>query len=178
MQPTVTVVVNGLQKIVEQKYEINLIQKATENAPELFNEVLDTVESDFYCFMSHLDNFTDPSCVTKVISRLLSHPTIGIAYCDNLQNNGAYLSPLYFPAFHPNLLKSEIIINSPLFVKKPPADMRFNTSLDLLYFHEYLCHLGRKQFPIHIAHPIFTCTTNNAVNLEHELKKLKQCLSQ
>src|SRR5690606_26001668 len=109
-----------------------------------FNEILDTVDSDVYCFLSHRDNFTSPRSVSKVIERMSLHPSIGTAYADCLLNNGAYLSPLYFPAFHPNLLGSDIIINSPLFIKKPPTDVRFNTALNLLYFYEYLNRVGRK----------------------------------
>ncbi len=178
MQPKVTVVVAGLQTINKQDYPIEIKQEYTDNAPTFFNDTLDTVDSEIYCFMSHRDNFSGSRCVSKAIDRMLAHPNIGVAYSDVLVENHGYLSPLYYPAFHPNLLRGEILINSPLFVKKPPKDIRFNTVLDLFYFYEYLTQIGRKQFPIHLAHPIFTCINDDRVDLELEMKKLEQCLSQ
>jgi hypothetical protein len=178
MQPKVMVVVAGLQKILEQDYPFELIQVQTDNAPEMFNEQLDATEADIYCFMSHRDNFTARSSLGKAVERLLAHDSIGMAYSDYLLNNNGLLSPMYFPAFHPNLLKTDIVINSPLVLRRPKPDLRFNTVLDLLYFYEYLSRAGKRLFPTHIAHPIFTCVSDTSVNLEIELKKLEQCQNQ
>lgn len=180
MEPKVIVIVAGPQNITPQDYPIEIIQAtdAVENTAQFFNAGLEGISEGMVICLSHRDNFTHRLSVSKLVERMYVHDIVGVLYSDVLMSNGTYLSPLYYPAFHPNVLQMDILINSPLCIKNPPKSARFQTSLEMFYNHDMLVKLGRKQFPLHVAHPIFTCEHNTDVDMTTEWKRLKQCLNQ
>lgn len=168
----IAVCVSGNQELLQQDIECDIIREII-TPTVLFNKTLDENKYDYYCFLSHRDNFTYGNSLNIAINKLQSDKFFALYSDTAIKDSG----PVLYPAFHPNIMDLDLLINSPL-VMKHPGDLRFNTSLELFYNYEFLKRFSKRFMPIHNAQVLFTSIMDSTIDFTKETNKLKQCLGQ
>ena len=135
--------------------------------PQFFNQVVADNDADVFGFFRPNDSFTEGENLSKIIRHLYEHVDFGSCYTDIIMNNG---TSIYNPSYDIRICKTNIIINTPLFIKSNIIkQIQFNEKLSNLYIWELIRRLGQMSFMIHIPYPIITSKTEYA-NISKDLK--------
>lgn len=188
--PRVVLVTTNPGELLEQDYPHIVVEKQVDKPTQaFFNEQLDAIydepESDLdvvYGFVPENSNFLTDNAVSAIVNKLYEHDMIGSLYADLIVRENDLAIRHYLPAFHANMLGGDIIINSPIFVKrnelKKHPSLKFSGDLKLLYMHLFLHQVMRKIFAAHIAEALYVIDVPKNINMNFELHTVKKCLSQ
>jgi hypothetical protein len=183
--PNVVLYVAGFQEILEQDYPNIIINRyggdiPTDNDARYFNYELDNCyeEADsIFGFLSARDNFFVPNAVSTIVSKITQQSNIGAIYADTYIKTQNSLLAQFFPAFHPNLITTDLLINSPIFVRNIPASARFNEDFEYIYHHLFLMTIAKTRMPVHIASPLFITSPPADIDTSSELEKFNKWLT-
>jgi hypothetical protein len=183
--PNVVLYVAGFQEILEQDYPNIIINRyggdiPTDNDARYFNYELDNCyeEADsIFGFLSARDNFLTPDAVSTIVDKITKHPSIDVIYADTYIKTQDSLLAQFFPAFHPNLITTDLLMNGPVFVSNVPATARFNEDFEYIYHHIFLMTLAKTKMVAHIADPLFVSSNPSGIDSQAELEKFSKWLT-
>jgi len=188
--PKVTIVYAG-DDLTEQDYpNLEIVGGRTDEPAGLFNSFIEEgfEENSIVGFVSNEYNLTTSNAISLMVEKLSQHTMVGAVYTDLIIKSKMHMydkqwsvSQQYLPAFHPNLLKGELIVMSPVFMKvNLLTTQRFHVMLKKLYQALFFLTISQNILSCHIPMPLFERyhIHNDGTSLEQDYRYIQKWLTQ
>ena len=144
---------------------------SNESTPIFFNRIREEEKGNYYLFLPGQTILTHENSLKYMVERLSTYPFFGGIYSD-MYIKQKYLHYNYLPAYDRNVLRTNIIINSPILFKKDCKPV-FHPDIKVLHFYNIMI-VNQHLFSFcHIAEPLFTIEHKNQPDITYDMKLIK-----
>jgi hypothetical protein len=166
------------EKLVKQDYKDVLEIKSSLSegiSPTIdFNYNLENYPKFIFVFLAPIDNFINEHVVSKIMGIFNKYPIVSAIYTD-LYMIGEGQAVQFLPSASYQIFDRQII-NAPIFFKPSSQEVRFDTRLEHLYFHDFFLKIRNSHLMYHVAEPLITRRINN-IDIRQDMQLIKNAQS-